>query len=160
MPYMHLNPEAGLQAITETSTTQKHPLGMRVQAHDPTYGVGEFIYLPGIASTVAGDLVVYDTRELTTTRATTTNRGPAAVAMSANVASQWGWYQIFGMAVINAGTVADNSLPYATATAGTIDDAVVVGAQIDNARIKSADGTPSAGKCVCHITYPSLNGQG
>lgn len=157
---MHLNPEAGLQAITETSTTQKHPIGLRVQAHDPVYGVGEFIYLPGLAATVAGDLVVYDTRELTTSRATTSNRGPAAVAMSANVASQYGWYQIFGMAVINAGTVADNSLPYATATAGIIDDAVVAGSQIDNARIKSADGTPSAGKAVVHITYPSLNGQG
>lgn len=157
---MHLNPEAGLQAITETSTTQKHPLGLRVQAHDPVYGVGEFIYLPGVASTVAGDLVAYDTRELTTSRITTTNRGPLAVAMSANVASQYGWYQIFGMAVVNAGTVADNTIPYATATPSVIDDAVVAGAQIDNARIKAADGTPSAGKCVVHITYPSMNGQG
>lgn len=160
MAYKHINPEAGLQGIHETSTVQNHPLGLRVQAYDPVYGVGEFIYLIGVASTVIGDLVVYDTREATSTRAVAASRGPAAVAMSANVASQYGWYQIFGQSVVKAGTVADNSLPYLTATAGTVDDAVVAGQQIDNARIKSADGTPAAGFAVMHIAYPAMNGQG
>jgi hypothetical protein len=48
----------GGQAISDTSTTAKHPLGTIVQAKDlasTDYGVGEFIYL-GVASTVVGSV--------------------------------------------------------------------------------------------------------
>ena len=80
--------------------------------------------------------------------------------MSANVANQFGWYQISGAAVIKAGTVAANGSVYATATAGTVDDAVVSGDKVDGARFKTADGTPSAGFAYCQLARPSLNGNG
>jgi len=91
---------AGLQRITDTSTTQNHPLGTVVTAKDGTFGGGEFIYLKGIGSTVVGSIVNYDD-SFTTALDTTAVAGPSrplAVAMSANVASQYGWYQISGMA--------------------------------------------------------------
>ena len=91
----------GAQPIDETSTTQRHPLGTIVTASSDTYGGGEFIYLKGIGSTVVGSVVNYDTAwttELNTTGLATPS--PLAVAMSANVANQYGWYQISGIAVV------------------------------------------------------------
>lgn len=91
----------GSQAIADTSTTQKHPLGTIVRAVDPTYGEGEFIYLLGVASTVVGSPVTYNTTSYQTALAAVGSNlpRPVAFAMSANVASQYGWYQIGGLAV-------------------------------------------------------------
>ena len=92
------------QAIADNSTTQKHELGLIVRAKDPTYGVGEFIYLKGVASTTVGAVVRYDvstTDEYQTALATTAvgDSFPLAVAMSACVANEYGWYQISGNAI-------------------------------------------------------------
>ena len=157
MAYIISTPRVGAQPIAVTSTTQLHPLGTIVTAVDPVYGEGEFVYLTGLASTAVGDVVVIN--KGTTTRALTTSRGPVGVAMSANVANQYGWYQIAGQAVVNtAGAVADNALVYATATAGSVDDAVVAGAQIDGAVYRGAVG--AAGTAVAVIDRPAMDGQG
>lgn len=148
------------QAIADISSTKLVPLGTRIKAVDSTYGEGEFIYLAGVASTAIGDLVIFDQYAGTTTRTVAGSRGPAAVAMSANVASSYGWYQIAGAAVVKAGTVAANGNVYVTSTAGTIDDATVSGDKVDGARLKTADGTPSAGYAIIQISRPSLNGNG
>lgn len=103
MAYFIEEGRAGLQNIAVTSTTQDSgiPLGTIVRAKDPTYGQGEFIYLLGVASTAVGSIVTYDpTTWLTTLSAVGGNiPRPIAVAMSANVASSYGWYQISGLAV-------------------------------------------------------------
>ena len=151
---------AGYQGIALTDTNQNHTLGTIVHATDPTYGGGEFVYLKGVASTAVGDVVIYDQYAGTTTRAVAGSRGPVAVAMSANVASQYGWYQISGSAVVKCGTVAANAPLYVTATAGTVDDAVVSGDKIDAFVSKTANGTPSAGLLIAQISRPSLNGNG
>jgi hypothetical protein len=49
------------QRIADTSTTQNLPLGTIVRATDATLGEGEFIYLKGVASTVVGSPVIYNT---------------------------------------------------------------------------------------------------
>ena len=140
MAYTITNSVIGMQPITTTSTTQQHPIGTIVQATDPTYGAGEFIYLAGVASTVAGSWVSYDLDAGTTALLVQDAFGPVAVAMSANVASQYGWYQISGKcaSALTAGAVADNANLYTTTTAGSVDDTVVVGETIFNARAGSA----------------------
>lgn len=92
---------AGAQPIANTSTTQAHALGTIVRATDPTYGEGEFIYLLGVASTAVGSIVTYDPSTYQTTLSAVGGNIPRAVAvsMSANVGSQYGWYQISGQAV-------------------------------------------------------------
>jgi hypothetical protein len=102
MAYQISTPLVGAQPIAVTSTTQLHPVGTVVTANDPTYGGGEFIYLLGVANTAVGSVVTYNTSSGTTTLAPagTNKPQPVAVAMSANVASQWGWYQIGGVAVV------------------------------------------------------------
>lgn len=86
--------------------TPPNVLGSVVRAFDPTYGEGEFILLVGVASTTVGSLVTYDgTTYQTTLCATTSNQArPVAVAMSANTAGLFGWYQIEGTAVVNKST--------------------------------------------------------
>jgi hypothetical protein len=90
----------GSQLIADTSTTKKHPLGTIVRAKDSTYGEGEFIYLLGVASTAVGSIVTWNASTFQTTLAAVgANKSfPLAIAMSANVASQYGWYQISGFA--------------------------------------------------------------
>ena len=92
----------GAQPIADTSTTQNHNLGTIVRASDPTYGQAEFIYLKGIGSTAVGSVVTYDTSTYLTTLSAVGGSiaRPVAVAMSANVASSFGWYQISGIAVV------------------------------------------------------------
>ena len=150
----------GQQQITETSTTQKHTIGTTVQAKHATYGVATFIYLKGVASTAAYNVVVYDEYANTTTRAVAGSRGPAAVAMSANVANQYGWYMIEGSAIITCSTVAADKPLYATATPGTVDDAVVSGDMILGMVSKTANGTPAAGQLVAQISRPCMSGLG
>ena len=160
MAYVILEERVINQAINETSTTKQVNIGTRVKGFDPVYGEAEFIYLNGVASTAIGDLVIFDQYAGTTTRAVAGSRGPCAIAMSANVASSYGFYQIAGSAVVKAGTVVANGNVYLTATAGTIDDATVSGDKVDGARLKTADGTPSSGFAIVQISRPSLNGNG
>lgn len=146
------------QAIADTSTTAKAELGLIVQAKDPTYGAGEFIYLKGVASTAIGSWVTYNADDNSTTLLAANAIGPVAVAMSANVASQYGWYQIGGKAVGKAlAGYVDNALVYATATAGSIDDAVVAGDRVKLAIGASAVGTPSTGLAEFEIQRPFMD---
>ena len=96
---------AGGQQIATKDTTQNHPLGTIVRGHDPTYGEGEFIYLKGVASTIAGSVVEYSTSFQTglATSATTLSR-PLAVSMTTTTGSYYGWYQIGGIAQVAKAT--------------------------------------------------------
>src|SRR5262245_58001256 len=145
------------QPVADTSTVARHALGTIIRAKDPAYGMGEFIYLKGVASTVVGSAVLYNPDDFATSLLAANDIGPVAIAMSASVAGQFGWYQIQGKAVVKAGTVADNGNVYATATAGTVDDAVVAGDRVKNAKFASADGTPSAGLAECEIWRPFMD---
>lgn len=146
------------QPINETSTTARNPLGLIIRAKDSTYGVGEFIYLKGVASTAVGSWVTYNADDYSTDLLAANAIGPVAVAMSANVASQYGWYQIQGKAVGKALTgFVDNANVYATATAGSVDDAVVAGDRVKNAKGASAVDTPSTGLAEFEIARPFMD---
>tara|TARA_R110002012_G_scaffold85009_1_gene212086 strand:+ start:2892 stop:3395 length:504 start_codon:yes stop_codon:yes gene_type:complete len=159
--YQIMNATAGMQNIGDTSTTQNQVLGTIVQAKDTAstaYGAGQFIYLAGVASTVVGSFVTFNQDDNTTALLAANAIGPVAVAMSINVASQYGWYQIYGKAVGKClAGYADNGLVYATATAGSIDDAVVSGDRVKLALGASAIGTPSSGLAEFEIQNPFMD---
>jgi hypothetical protein len=148
-------PLLGSQPIAETSTTKRHELGTVVGAVDPVLLGGEFIYLLGVANTVVGSWVTYNMDDGSTTLLAANAIGPVAVAMSINVASQYGWYQIQGKASgkVSAGFV-DNANLYATATAGEADDAVVAGDRIKRAKGASA---VAGGLAECEIDRPFMD---
>ena len=162
MAYKITDPLIGPQPIAVTDTTQNHLLGTIVRAEDVSYGAGEFIYLLGVASTVVGSLVDYDSYLGTTALAPATSGvGSVAVAMSINVASQYGWYQIAGIAAVkapNAMTVGADVFALA-ATPGSVDDAQVDGEQILNAKVSTTTGTPSSGLALIQINRPFHQGQ-
>ena len=126
------------QAFDANSATKLHDLGTIVRAFDTAttaQGVGEFIYLKGTASTIVGDWVVYNTDDFSTTRASANASGPLAVAMSACVASEFGWYQISGKAVGGCLTqMANDAVVYLTGTAGRVDDDSVLGDYVYRAK--------------------------
>jgi hypothetical protein len=155
MAFIITNAIAGNQPIATTSTVKNHPLGKICTAVDPTYGEGEFIYLLGVANTAIGSWVTYNLDDGSTTLLAANAIGPVAVSMSANVASQYGWYQISGKAVGKALTgYVDNALVWATSTAGSVDDAVVDGDMVHLAKGASALDTPSAGFAEFEISRP------
>lgn len=146
------------QAIADTSTTQLLPLGTRVKAVDTAstaYGEGEFIYLKGVASTVVGSCVLINLDDFSTSLLAANDIGDVGFSMSINVASSFGWYQIYGKAVgkVLAG-FADNANCYGTATAGSIDDAVVAGDRIKKCKGASAIDT---GLAELEIAYPFVD---
>lgn len=155
----------GIQPINQSSSVQNHDLGTLLRARDPVYGEGEFIYLLGVIGTAIGSLVnwegqstgnpTYQTALLGTTGFT---GQPIAVSMSANVAGQYGWYQVGGQAVCATnGTVTANNPVYA-AGGGQLTTAVASGLQIEEAVSITASGVPSSGFAVVEIDRPFVQG--
>lgn len=138
MAYIPSDNTLGVQAIGLNSATQNHPLGSEMDAYDQSLGAGRFIYLLGVASTVVGSVVKYNATTWQTALITNTaNQAvPLAVAMSANVAGQFGWYQIAGNAVIKKTAV--QVLPqvpvFLSATAGRVKVLASAGLQVVGAR--------------------------
>jgi hypothetical protein len=153
----------GAQPISETSTTQKHPLGTVVKASDPTYGDAKFIYAKGVASTALGDLCIVDNWGKSTTRAVTSTGaiGCLGVAMSANVASQYGWYMVEGAALVNAASSTAVGALYLSSTAGTVDSTKTTHSLITGMVCTLREGNNSSyagsGKCVAQFAWPSVN---
>lgn len=138
MAYHVIDGPLGVE-LTTTGTTKLFALGTIVQATDPDRGAGEFIYLTGVASTAIGSVALYAADDYSTTLAVADDIGPLAVAMSANVASQYGWYQISGKASGKVlASFADDADCYLTATAGSLDDADVAGDYVNNCKGASA----------------------
>jgi len=141
-------------------------LGDIIKAVDPVYGVGEFIYLLGVAGTVVGSLVTWNgnaagtpTYQTALAPATANLAQPVAVAMSANVANQYGWYQISGNAVVATnGTLAAGPGPVYLAGAGQVTSVAVAGKQVVNAQNVTATGTPAANQAVVEIQRPFAQG--
>ena len=122
------NVGVGWQPIASISSTQNHDLGTIVEAVDPTYGHGEFIYLKGVASTAVGSWATYGMDDGQTTLTVANAKGPLGVAMAACTSGAYGWYQIQGKAqALLASACADNVTPVLTASGGVLDDASVAG---------------------------------
>lgn len=165
MAYGTVTGRIGAQPIENNSTTQLHPLGTVICENDPTYGEGEFIYLLGVASTVVGSLVSYNaTTYQTALSANTVNlAGPVAVAMSANVATEYGWYQIGGLAVIKktAVAVSPQVAIYQSATTGRVMATAASGKQLLGARAANLTSvTSTTSTVVVSINRPHKQGAG
>jgi hypothetical protein len=158
MTFVITNPVLGYPAIDSHGAAgyvDTIPLGTIVNAVDPDYGAGEFIYLKGVANTVVGSVVTYNTDDFTTTLAVANAIGPIACAMAPTVANEYGWYQISGKGVAKVlSGFADNAACYLTSTDGSIDDTLVAGDYITGMRGASAIDTPSTGLAEVEMSRP------
>jgi hypothetical protein len=147
-------PSAAVGALTNVDSTQLNPIGQRRME-----GMKEYIYLSGVASTAAGDAVVYHEDGSTVRLVTGTPAGPVAIALAATIAGTYGWYQILGSATVNvAASFADNGLIFSTATAGTVDDAIVADSQVLGAVGRSAIASGQATVQLNHPWFGDTNG--
>lgn len=145
MAFTISTPRLGFQPIATTDTVQNHPLGTIVTAFDPTYGEGEFIYLLGVTATAVGLWVTWNaTTFQTTLGANTANLScPVAWAMSANLGSSYGWYQIAGLhpakkTAVKADPAVNGTRVYISGTTGRIMQ------------------TSAAGKCILGAARANL----
>lgn len=151
---------AGAQPIANNSTEQKHALGTVVRATSPTYGEGEFIYLLGVASTAVGSLVTYNATTYQTALAPigTNLPQPVAVAMAATVASEYGWYQISGIAVTKKGDVSiDTGVAVGVATIGVVS-ATATGKEVQGA-LAASTAAASVSTINLVINRPHMQGR-
>lgn len=157
-----VDPVLGLQGIAEVSTVQNHTLGRIVQAKDfgtNANGAGEFIYVKGVANGARGAWVTYDQDGGAVVLLAANAIGPVGVMMSAlDAATKYGWLQISGKAVAKALVAfADDANVYATATAGSVDDAIVAGDRVKLAKGASAVDGPEAGMAEFELSRPFMD---
>jgi hypothetical protein len=138
--------------------------GMIVRAQDPTLGMGEFILLAGVASTIVGSLVRYNSASFATVLAVNTavQAMPVAVAMSANiVGTTWGWYQISGSAKLakTAVIILPNVAVYISATAGQVKALASAGLQVVACRSQLLTTASASATVLVTIHRPHLQSQ-
>jgi hypothetical protein len=115
----------------------------------------EWIYLLGVAATVQGSWVTFDSTTGQTALITNsaTNSGPVAIANAAILALQYGWYMIKGNFTVAAiaTTATTNGCLYTSATAGRASASAVAAQAIFGAFLSAAS---VANVGSAYITYP------
>lgn len=163
------NTDAGITPPNQSTVIPTPPnvLGCTLRAFDPTLGEGEFILLLGVAGTAIGSLVTYDATTYQTALCPSTANlaRPVAVAMSANLATTFGWYQIAGSATVLKQVnhqIAANLAVGISSSAGKIvaSSSAGAGKEIEGAR-KTATGTVASATttCVIVIARPTMQGR-
>lgn len=132
---------------TNVDSTKKFRLGTKKRSITGN----EYIYLTGVGSTVANDVVTYD-EAFASTRIAANAVGPVAVAQAAvDATTKYGWYLIWGTGSANTDTVAADKACFIDGTAGRVDDAVVTGDLIVGMFTRSAD---TSNVATVELRYP------
>lgn len=162
------NTDAGITPPNQSTVIPSPPntLGQVVRAFDATLGEGEFILLQGVAGTAVGAVVIWDSATYQTTLCPSTAvlARPVGVAMSANLAATFGWYQIGGSATALKQTnhqIAANLAVGISSSAGKIvaSSSAGAGKEIQGAR-KTTTGTVASATTTCVITINRPHMQG
>jgi hypothetical protein len=107
----------------------------------------EYIYLKGVASTIAGSWVTYDAAFATANLATDSAPGDVAIATAAVVANKYGWYGRKGAFIcgaISGGDAAAGARVFASATDFLPDDVEGDDMQVLGANFITQEGEVSA----------------
>lgn len=83
----------------DPDTTQRHQLGLKVDAVDPFWGFGTFIYVDAASTMEKGSVVQWDETFTAADIPNTANLGrPVGVLMQSMVSGEFGWMQVAGFA--------------------------------------------------------------
>ncbi len=116
-----IGPFAGTQPFNDwfvPDTTQRHVLGTVVDAVDPFWGQGRFMYVKSTAAVLKGSVVMWDESYNAELLPSAVTQGfPWAVAMAPMASGVYGWVQLAGRAVYktNATVAADGVMAIAAA---------------------------------------------
>lgn len=119
-------------------TTARHVLGTQLNANDPFWGWGEFIYVKSADAILKGSLTMWDESYNGVLLPTTVNQGfPFGVAMNAMASGTFGWLQIAGRCVYKTNATVAADVAVAVAAAG-IAGTLAAGKQLLNTRNRIA----------------------
>lgn len=111
-----ITPFAGAQPFNDwfvPDTTQRQVLGTCIEAVDPYWGYGQFLYVKSNDAILKGSLVIWDDTYQGTLLPNTANQGfPFGVAMAPMASGKFGWLQLSGLSVYktNATVAADTAI--------------------------------------------------
>jgi hypothetical protein len=175
MAYVPQTPQLGIPPIASTLASSHRGGQVRCRrnsatsssAVDPTYRrPASSSICSASPSTVVGSVVTYNgnasgtpTYQTALASAAGNKAQALAVAMSANVANQYGWYQIAGNAIVATnGTLAAGPAAVYLAGSGQLTSTQANGKQVENAINVTATGTPAANQAVVEINRPFAQG--
>lgn len=148
---------AGAQPFNDwfaPDTSQRHPLGTKIDAVDPYWGQGAFVYVKSADAILKGSVVMWDESHNAALLPSAVTQGfPFGVAMAPMASGTYGWIQVEGRAVYktNATVAADGVL--AIAAAGILG-ATATGKQVLGIRNRiSATGTKTASALTTNGAY-------
>lgn len=104
-------------------------------------GGNKYIYLKGVVSCVANDVVTFNTTTYTAVRIAADAVGLVGVAQAAILAANWGWFLVWGFGSANSDTVAAAGGLFIDGTAGRVDDQSVAGDFVNGMVSTGADAT-------------------
>lgn len=122
--------------IDQIDTVKRFALGYTVDMGDSA-----FVYVQGVASGAANKFATYTSAGVTTLLVANAKGLVGVFCATLDATTKFGWLQVKALAGRDAdtATVAANTVPYATATGGRIDDLAVIGDKVYNAFILTAD---------------------
>lgn len=148
MPGTPVSAYAVVGKFGDIHTSARNALGARYQDEQGN----EYVYLLGVASTVLNDAVTYNATTYQTVRAIADAVGFIAIAGAAVLATQFGWYQIYGFGSVNTKTsIAAANGAFLTVTGGQLDDASVAGDFVNGLVYTGVDVALVA---PVHLSYP------
>lgn len=153
MPIVSMPPVVG--GLTDVHTTQSNPL--LAECKDELGG--EYVYLKGVSSLVAGDAVTYDELGVTTLLAANAI-GPVAIAMATvDANTKFGWFCVKspygGVSANLVANSADNVGLGRETTNGKLGDGRAAGDMIANAVARGA--TTGAAAALIQINRPYVD---
>lgn len=136
-------------------TTQRFALGTKIDAVDPFWGWGQFVYAKASGAVAKGLVCMLDETYLAVGVPNAANQGfPVCIAMATMATLTFGWFQVAGLAVYaTTATVAADSAVGITGV-GTLG-AVTNGKQILNIRNRRA---ATATKTIANTLTTNGNG--
>ena len=165
MAYRASGTLAGLPALDEIDTVQKHAWGKEIDGLDPVYGGGRFVYVKGVSGGFAGALVTYNSANgitILAPAAGTTNGGaPVAVLLAAlDATTKYGWAQIAGDAIIKKTAVKvtpGSTSVFLSGTAGRIMQTSVASRRVLGAKFTSLTTvTSTTSTAVVNLNRPHI----
>jgi len=129
----------GISTQVDAVGDSKYAIGTTAKAYDSTYGEVELIYLKAGAIEAVGSFVGFGGDYETALAVADGVYSAVASSLAVKAVGEFGWYVIKGNVPVKVlASFADNANCYLTATAGSLDDAVVAGDYVYKAKSISA----------------------
>ena len=154
-----ITPIAGDQPFNDwfaPDTTQRQALGLVVDAVDPYWGYGKFMYIKSNDAIIKGSLVIVGTAPtyLGTLLPSTANLGaPFGVAMAPMASGTYGWIQVAGGCVYKTSATVAADAAVGIGTAGMVGAYSAGKGMVNVHNLKSATATTT-------VTAHTTNGTG